>query len=77
MKSDTAFGVIDQDANWLIQPKFKSITRIFDSLFVVQRDRVGVLSAEGEVILPEEFIAVKQGDDKTLQLTKRDDVYYF
>ncbi len=77
VKNDTAFGLIDQSAKWLIKPKYEAIKRVSDSIFLVKHGRWGVLNKRGEMILPFEHNQIYIIDSGMLKLNQGDEVFYF
>ena len=77
VKNDTAYGVIDQSAKWLIQPNYESIRRISDSIFIVKQEKFGVLNSYEGGILPLEYEKIQLVDESLLKLYKGNEVFYF
>ena len=77
VKNDTAFGLIDESAKWLIQPQYQSIKRMSDSIFLVQQGKLGVLNARGGIILSLEYDEIQVIDKGLLKLKKENNVFYY
>ena len=77
VKNDTAFGLINESAEWLIQPKYESIKRISDSIFLVKLGAWGILNEQEEIILPFIYESIQTVDGGLLKLVTVKKVVYF
>jgi len=77
VKMDTAFGIIDQNAKWLVQPLYQMVKRVSDSTFIAQGEKWGVINSYEEIILQFEYDEIQIVNKGLLKLTKEDDVFYF
>jgi len=77
VKNDTAFGLIDPSAKWLMQPKYKSLERVSDSIFIAKQAKVGIVNHREEIILPLEYEMVQVVNDEMMRVFKGEDVFYF
>ena len=77
VKNDTAFGLIDESAKWLVQPQYESIKRMSDSTFLVKQEKLGVINAKAGVILSLDYEEIQIVNNELLKLTKENNVYYF
>lgn len=77
VKNDTAYGVINKDAQWVIKPQYRSIFRLSDSTFVVKRVKTAVVNGTEEELIPFEYESIEELDNGLLRLEREDEVYYF
>ena len=77
MKNDTAYGVINKDAQWVVKPQYRSIFRLSDSTFVVKRVKTGVVNGAEEELIPFEYESIEELNNGLLRLEREDEMYYF
>ena len=77
VKNDIAFGLINESAKWLIQPKYESIRRISDSMFVVKKGGWGLLNEKEEIILPLKYEDIQIFIGGLLKLSSGKEAIYF
>ena len=69
---------MNKEANWLLEPAFKTIKRFENDFFLVENENgLGLYKSNGSLLLPCAYQRIVKFDDNTFQLTNSKGLAYF
>lgn len=71
-------GLINKTGNYVIEPYFEQLNWLNDTLLITKsRGSYGVLTTEGDTLLPFSFVSVEPYSPMVLQLETKESLYYY